>query len=234
MISKSFLLESVSDLFALCASLSVLFGLYKYLHEFRDLFVDVIYYCVSIFILWHLHCIISQQLIKVWSPKVDPKNKAIFITGCDTGFGHSFAKRLSSIGFHVFAGCLNPSCKGADKLSLLKNITVVELDVTKETSVNGCYDVVQEQLSKRGLTLHGVVNNAGVAEGTGIELSNFEHFNKTFSVNIQGYALVAKTFIPLLRKNEGSRLINIGSISSQSGFVFAGGYSASKVLQVAI
>lgn len=34
------------------------------------------------------------------------KGKSVFITGCDSGFGHALAKHLHKLGFTVFAGCL--------------------------------------------------------------------------------------------------------------------------------
>lgn len=34
------------------------------------------------------------------------QGKAVFITGCDSGFGHALAKHLHKLGFTVFAGCL--------------------------------------------------------------------------------------------------------------------------------
>ena len=40
--------------------------------------------------------------------RVDPQSKAVFITGCDTGFGHGLAVTLDRIGYRVFAGCLFP------------------------------------------------------------------------------------------------------------------------------
>lgn len=35
---------------------------------------------------------------------ISPVNKAVLITGCDSGFGHLAAKALDVYGFHVFAG----------------------------------------------------------------------------------------------------------------------------------
>ena len=32
--------------------------------------------------------------------------RAVFITGCDSGFGRAFAKHLDSLGVPVYAGCL--------------------------------------------------------------------------------------------------------------------------------
>ncbi|KFM78606.1 Estradiol 17-beta-dehydrogenase 2, partial [Stegodyphus mimosarum] len=66
--------------------------------------------------------------------KVEPENKAILITGCDSGFGNLLAKRLDSRGFYVFASCLFPYGPGAEDLrkSCSKRLQVLELDVTKD------------------------------------------------------------------------------------------------------
>lgn len=39
-------------------------------------------------------------------PCLQVKGKAVFVTGCDSGFGHALAKHLHELGFTVFAGCL--------------------------------------------------------------------------------------------------------------------------------
>ncbi|GAA6078621.1 D-beta-hydroxybutyrate dehydrogenase, mitochondrial [Tachysurus ichikawai] len=36
---------------------------------------------------------------------VSVEGKAVFVTGCDRGFGHALAKHLHKLGFTVFAGC---------------------------------------------------------------------------------------------------------------------------------
>ena len=43
-------------------------------------------------------------------------NKAILVTGCDSGIGHELAKHLDSLGFYVFAACLDTSSEGAQRL----------------------------------------------------------------------------------------------------------------------
>ena len=40
--------------------------------------------------------------------RVNSQGRAVFITGCDSGFGHGLACRLDALGFKVFAGCLSP------------------------------------------------------------------------------------------------------------------------------
>ena len=39
---------------------------------------------------------------------MSPEGRAVFITGCDTGFGNLLARRLDSYGFTVLAGCYLP------------------------------------------------------------------------------------------------------------------------------
>ena len=43
-------------------------------------------------------------------------NQAILVTGCDSGIGHELAKHLDSLGFYVFAACLDTSSEGAQRL----------------------------------------------------------------------------------------------------------------------
>ena len=38
----------------------------------------------------------------------DLKNKVVFITGCDSGFGRLLAIKCAKNGIPVFAGCLTP------------------------------------------------------------------------------------------------------------------------------
>ena len=85
--------------------------------------------------------------------KISPQDKAVLITGCDTGFGHELAKCLHSLGFVVFAGCLNVRGEGAHQLKdatlrsgggASERLHVVQMDVTKEVQVS---DAVQSILA---------------------------------------------------------------------------------------
>ena len=64
--------------------------------------------CVSglfFFISFFLVCFVGiflQSIIPRF--RLNPRDKSVLITGCDTGFGLELAKRLDNIGMHVFAG----------------------------------------------------------------------------------------------------------------------------------
>ena len=50
--------------------------------------------------------ILLRQFVRSFFPVyILPDNKAILITGCDTGFGHQLAIRAKQAGFHIFACC---------------------------------------------------------------------------------------------------------------------------------
>ncbi|XP_042913207.1 estradiol 17-beta-dehydrogenase 2-like, partial [Parasteatoda tepidariorum] len=143
--------------------------------------------------------------------RVQPDGKAVLITGCDRGFGQALAIRLDSLGYHVFASCLSPSDPGVqnfkNKCSSL--LHVLEMDVTKENSVQAALEFVKENLSTS--ELWAVVNNAGIFKGLPVEIAPLQDFKTCLEVNTYGPLRVTKAFLPLLRKSKG-RCVNLTSI----------------------
>lgn len=68
--------------------------------------------------------------------------------GCDSGFGHELAKRLDSMGFIVYAGCLLPDKEGAQELKKLcsDRLKIVPIDVTKDELVRKAADYVKKTI----------------------------------------------------------------------------------------
>ena len=68
------------------------------------------------------------------------------------GIGFATALRLDTLGFTVFAGCLQPSGEGAEKLksSGSANLHVVRLDVTSDHDVKEAVEYVQKLCPKQG------------------------------------------------------------------------------------
>jgi NAD(P)-dependent dehydrogenase (short-subunit alcohol dehydrogenase family) len=69
-------------------------------------------------------------------------------SGCDTGIGHELARHLDGLGYHVFAGCLDTSSEGAQRLRVECSpfLRLVNMDVTKEDHVRHAMDYVAENL----------------------------------------------------------------------------------------
>ncbi|XP_013383714.1 17-beta-hydroxysteroid dehydrogenase type 6-like isoform X2 [Lingula anatina] len=84
--------------------------------------------------------------------RVDYGNKAVLVTGCDTGLGHELVKRLDVRGLTLFAGCLSESSQGAMKLKEVcsDNVHVLQLDITKDEEVNAAFNFVSKTCNATG------------------------------------------------------------------------------------
>ena len=90
----------------------------------------------------------------------------ILITGCDSGFGNLFSKRLASKGFHVYAGCLTATGKHKLEEETPSCLKALLLDVTQPDSIRAAYDEIARFLPP-GKGLWAVINNAGTVADQG-------------------------------------------------------------------
>ncbi|XP_061471372.1 retinol dehydrogenase 5 [Rhineura floridana] len=153
------------------------------------------------------------------------KDKYVFITGCDTGFGNMLAKRLDKKGFQVLASCLTQ--KGVDNLQRASspNLRTTLLDVTNSESIRKAVEWVRAEVGEKGL--FGLVNNAGVAYPVGpTEWMNVEDYRKVMAVNTFGVIEVTLAFLSLLKQARG-RVVNTSSTCGRLS-TFGGGYCLSK------
>ncbi|KAK3089643.1 hypothetical protein FSP39_005284 [Pinctada imbricata] len=154
----------------------------------------------------------GRAVYKQWTYRtVDTDGKRVLITGCDSGFGFTLARRLSSKGILVYAGCLIPNGEGANQLlnsESADKICVVPLDVRSDKSVQELYDQVVSDGPEKGLW--GVVNNAAINFMGDVEFCTMEMFKRVAEVNMFGAVRVTKMFLGLVRKEKG-RIVNVSS-----------------------
>ncbi|XP_055992991.1 17-beta-hydroxysteroid dehydrogenase type 2 [Sorex fumeus] len=154
--------------------------------------------------------------------------KAVLITGVDTGLGHALCKYLDKLGFTVFAGVLDERGAGAEDLrrTCSSRLCVLQLDITIPEQIKDAHSKVVAKVQKRGLW--AVVNNAGImglpADG---ELIPMAEYRRCMAVNYFGAVEVTKAFLPLLRKSKG-RLVNISSMAGGVPMERLAAYASSK------
>eukprot|EP01126_Amoeba_proteus_P006366 TRINITY_DN12232_c0_g1_i1.p1 TRINITY_DN12232_c0_g1~~TRINITY_DN12232_c0_g1_i1.p1 ORF type:complete len:347 (-),score=62.20 TRINITY_DN12232_c0_g1_i1:41-1081(-) len=185
--------------------------------------MDSLYYILFAFLgllFFHWLCRFFSRTFRL--PNL--QQKSVLITGCDSGFGKELALKLSGKGITVFAGCLTE--KGKDELANVNHLHAFLMDVTSPKSVKDGFAFVSKKLGERGLW--GIVNNAGVLRGTNLECSSLKDWQLQLNVNVVGIFLVTQAFLPLLRKEKGSRIVNISSVAGRFAFPGTSSYSASK------
>jgi len=154
-----------------------------------------------------------------------------FGTGCDSGFGHLLAKRLNSLGYVVYGGCLDAIGAGAQELSRTaahpNTLKLLNLDVTKDEDVQKALQVIKTDLEKDGVKLWAIVNNAGIAKLAWVEWGTLEDFQKVIGVNLIGMVRVTRAFLPLIRQTKG-RVVNVASLAGRLAPPGMAAYSMSK------
>jgi retinol dehydrogenase-16 len=141
----------------------------------------------------------------------DNAKRYILVTGCDTGFGNILAKRLDSLGCHVYAGCLTEGGRADLSKACSSNLLPLAMDVSKPDSIRQALDVVKSKLPP-GKGLWGVLNNAGIFGPLGPpEWMTVDDYKAVAAVNLYGLIDVTMTFLPLVKMARG-RVVNTSSL----------------------
>lgn len=135
--------------------------------------------------------------------------KAVLVTGANSGIGLKITEKLAADGYHVYAGA-----RKADdlaRLDAMEHVTAVRLDVTSQADVDSAVAFVRAE----GRGLWGLVNNAGVGAIVTAAETTQQDLDFQFGVNVFGVHRVTRAFLPLIIESQG-RITTIGSIS---GFI---------------
>jgi NAD(P)-dependent dehydrogenase (short-subunit alcohol dehydrogenase family) len=153
--------------------------------------------------------------------------KVVLITGTNSGFGWLTANSVAALGHKVYATMRDTNGKNADKakaLAKVENVTVLDVSLTDETSVNKAFD---EIIAKEG-TIDVLVNNAGIPVYGVAESSTPEDLQRVFDINFIAHWRLMKLALPFMRKQSEGLIINVSSGFGRFGFPFSAVYSASK------
>jgi len=154
--------------------------------------------------------------------------KNIIITGSSNGFGLKAAKDFADKGYQVFATMRKPDGKNAEKKAELEahsaHITVVDMDVTQDVSVEGAMGRI---LSEAG-NLDLLINNAGIMYLGITEAFSVEQAHFQMETNYYGAIRVMQAVLPSMRKAGSGLIINTSSLVGRMSPPFFGTYTATK------
>ncbi|WP_281225299.1 SDR family oxidoreductase [Flavobacterium aquiphilum] len=154
------------------------------------------------------------------------KDKIVIVTGGAKGIGLGICKVLASEGaIPVIVGRVD-----ADNQIAIKEIEAEggkALSVVAElTHPDDCKRAVDQVIAMCG-RIDGLVNNAGVNDGVGLESGDYEKFVASVHKNLVHYYLMAQHALPELKKTKGS-IVNIGSKTADTGQGNTSAYAASN------
>lgn len=149
------------------------------------------------------------------------RDKVIIVTGGAKGIGKAIVKTLAAEGaIPVIVGRNDQdNQKVLDEVSAAGGRAfAVAAELTKPEE---CERVVKEVIAEFG-RIEGLVNNAGVNDGVGLENGDYERFMESLHRNVVHYYLMAHYALPELKKSKGP----IVNISSKTGITGQGNTSA--------
>ncbi|WP_234571576.1 SDR family oxidoreductase [Rhodohalobacter sp. 614A] len=160
------------------------------------------------------------------------KNKVFIVTGGAKGIGEGIVLELVKEGaIPVILGRSKEA--GIDIEKKIKEGGGKCLNIMAELpNPEICKEAVQKTVDTFG-ALHGIVNNAGVNDGVGLDSGSPEAFKKSVITNLLHYYDLAHYALPHLKKTKGS-IVNISSKTAITGQGGTSGYAASKGAQLAL
>jgi NAD(P)-dependent dehydrogenase (short-subunit alcohol dehydrogenase family) len=139
----------------------------------------------------------------------DLSGRVALVTGANTGIGLVTARELARRGAHVFVACRSlaraePAVQMIRAATGSTQVEALALDLGDFGSVRQC----AADFLARGLPLHLLVNNAGLAGTRGLTASGFE---LAFGVNHMGHFLLTHLLLERLRASAPARIVTVAS-----------------------
>lgn len=141
-------------------------------------------------------------------------NKIAFITGANKGIGLETGRQLGKQNITVIVGSRDPK-KGEAAAQQLRDEKIearaVPIDVSNEKSVQDAAAKVEKEFGRLDI----LVNNAGVMiddQKKKTSEQSLDIWRRTFDTNLFGLIATTRAFLPLLRKSEAGRIVNLSSI----------------------
>ena len=157
---------------------------------------------------------------------LDLKDKVIIVSGGAKGIGEGIVKVLAAEG-------AIPVILGRNEKDNLHTVQEVEArggqafqfsaELTRHEDCEKAIKAVVEKFKR----IDGLVNNAGVNDGVGLENGNYEKFMASLHKNLVHYYLLAHYALPELKKTKGA-IVNITSKTADTGQGNTSAYAASN------
>jgi 3-hydroxy acid dehydrogenase/malonic semialdehyde reductase len=165
------------------------------------------------------------------------KNKWVLITGASSGFGAAAAIAFGAQGAKLLLGArrIDRLKKVADesKKSGAAEACFHELDVSKTSSVENFISRARQKIG--GQNLHVLINNAGGAHGLDtIAEGKDADWEAMIQSNVLGVLRMTRGALPLIPRDAGASIINIGSVAGHAAYEGGAVYCAAKAGELQI
>lgn len=141
------------------------------------------------------------------------QKKIALVTGANKGIGFETVRQLAAQGIFVLLGARDEK-RGAEAVAQLKqeglDVQFLPLDVNDAASQDSAVKFIGEKFGKLDI----LVNNAGIAKDFQVPTSQstLDQWRETFETNVFNLVALTQKLLPLVKKSEAGRIVNLTSI----------------------
>ena len=144
--------------------------------------------------------------------------KVAFISGANRGIGFETAKKLAETGVQVILGSrdLNKGKEAVEKLNALGiEVDLTQYDAFDVEAPQKVFDYISEKYKKLDI----LINNAGVLLTGDLFVTNSstvsdKDIKDTFQTNLFSVISLTQKLLPLIKKSDAGRIVNVSTILS--------------------
>ncbi len=154
------------------------------------------------------------------------KDKVIIVTGGARGIGKGISKVLATENAIV-------AIIGRSENYNLETVAEIEAEggrafqVVAELGLPEACEIAVKKVAEKYGVIHGVVNNAGVNDGVGLEQGSYDNFMASIHNNLVHYYLIVQHALPYLIASKGA-IVNISSKTAETGQGGTSAYAAAN------
>jgi len=153
-------------------------------------------------------------------------SKVAVVTGAARGIGLAVARKFLDDGYRVALLDIDAPtlARTAESFAPHERVLAIECDVAEPRQVAAAIDRVANRFGR----IDALVNNAGVAVFKPLLDTTFEEWARVIAVNLTGPFLCTQAAAPVMLRNGGGAVVNIGSISGLRASTLRVAYGTSK------
>jgi 2-deoxy-D-gluconate 3-dehydrogenase len=155
------------------------------------------------------------------------KGRVAVVTGGNGGIGLGMARGLAGAGAAIVVAGRNAEKSRAAVAELGRlgaPAVAIEVDVADEGAVSRLVGATVDRFGRLDI----LINNAGMNIRKPVHELALAEWRQVLDTNLTSAFLTSRAAYPIMKKNGGGKIINIGSMMSIFGASFAPAYAASK------
>ncbi len=134
------------------------------------------------------------------------------VTGANKGIGFETARQLAQKGITVLLGARD-KVKGEEAAKKLRDesldVRFLPVDVNDQKTHDAAAKFIEEEFGRLDI----LINNAGIVEDYDVPASagTLDRWRKTFETNVFNLVALTQTLLPLIKKSQAGRIVNLSS-----------------------